>query len=132
MGLQGKYIGIEPKFCTNCNICELICSFKKFKVFNPSISLIRIRYNYELGFLEKAIICNQCGTCLSVCPTGALEAKDGVIYLDHSRCNGCLACVNVCPRDAFVVVNGMPYKCDLCGGNPQCVKYCTRGALSVS
>ncbi|MCS7108719.1 MAG: 4Fe-4S dicluster domain-containing protein [Sulfolobales archaeon] len=132
MGLQSKHLRIDHKLCTDCGICELVCSFMKFKLFNPKISLIKINYNYELGVLERAVICNQCGTCLKVCPTGALHIANGFINLNHSICSSCLACVEVCPNDAFVVVDGKPYKCDLCGGSPQCVKYCTRGALNVS
>jgi len=132
MGLQGRHIRIDPKLCTNCGICELICSFTKFKVFNPKKSLIKIYYNYELGFLEGITVCEQCGSCLAVCPTGSIRMADGVVLIDHSSCTGCLKCVNLCPHEALVVVNGKPYKCDLCEGTPQCVRFCVRGALNVS
>jgi len=29
------------------------------------------------------------------------------------------------------VVNGIAIKCDLCGGNPECVKQCTPDALKL-
>ncbi len=132
MGVQGKHVSIDPGLCTGCEICELICSFTKFKVFNPKKSLLKIKYDYKRGFLEGANVCVQCGKCLEVCSTGSLYMAEGVVRIDHSTCNGCLACVNVCPNEAFVLVNGVPYKCDLCGGNPQCVRFCVRGALNVS
>lgn len=132
VGLQSKHLIVNPKLCTGCNLCELICSFTKFKVFNPRKSLIRVSYNYELGFLEGMTVCTQCGKCLEVCPTGSIHVVNEVIYVDHSTCIKCLACVNICPNNALVVINGIPYKCDLCGGNPQCVRFCVRGALNVS
>jgi ferredoxin len=42
----------RPKLCTGCGICELICNFTKFKVFNPRFSLVKIRYDYEVGRVE--------------------------------------------------------------------------------
>ena len=133
MGIQSKYVGVDPKLCTGCSICELICSFTKFRRFNPKESLIRINYNYELGYLEGFKVCTQCGLCINSCPTGAIYRGDGgIILIDYSKCIGCLSCVNTCPNNAIVVVDGKPYKCDLCSGNPQCVRYCVRGALNVS
>jgi|YelNatPaOPRAMG01_1025707.scaffolds.fasta_scaffold09740_8 Fe-S-cluster-containing hydrogenase component 2 len=132
MGLQSKHLKLDPELCTGCGICELICSFTKFKVFNPRFSLVKIRYDYEVGRVEGAVLCSQCGECSKVCPTGALHLDNGIIYLDHSRCSLCQTCVDSCPADAIVVVNGAPYKCDLCGGSPLCVRYCVRGALHVS
>ncbi len=133
MGLQSKRIVVtNPKQCTGCHICELICSFTKFKVFNPRMSMIRIDYDYKTYELKGVIVCTQCGMCISVCPSNALANVNGIVVLDHSKCTGCLTCASVCPYNAIVVINGRPYKCDLCGGNPQCVRYCVRGVLSAS
>jgi len=132
VGLQSKYLSLNPELCTGCGICELVCSFTKFKVFNPRLSLVKIEYDYENYRVERATLCIQCGECSKVCPTSALHRDNGVILLDHSLCSRCLACVSACPTNAIVVVDGTPYKCDLCGGRPLCVRYCVRGALHVS
>ncbi|HEX9934181.1 MAG TPA: 4Fe-4S binding protein [bacterium] len=41
--------------------------------------------------------CDFCGTCVSVCPTDAIELKESVITVDRSRCIGCGSCADICP-----------------------------------
>ena len=104
--------------------------------------------------------CRQCvdPQCVSVCPTGAIEAdpKHGnVRRIDRKKCTGCLKCVDKCPytpsrptlipdsrKDAGVRVD----KCDLCadaryhwdkrGGGPAgkqaCVEVCPVGAIKFT
>lgn len=43
--------------------------------------------------------CIQCGTCASVCPTGAIPLENGRIT-DRSLCISCTACIKACPVDA--------------------------------
>ncbi len=33
------------------------------------------------------------------------------------------------PYNAISVLDGEVVKCDLCGGDPKCVKYCSTGAI---
>lgn len=130
MGLQIRSLKIEPQFCTGCYMCMLICSFTKFKVFSIRLSLLKINYNHKIGYLENYIVCSQCGLCTSACPMGAVHIdSDGIVRIDYSRCIKCLSCVSACPINAFTIYNGTPYKCDLCNGNPQCVRFCLTGAL---
>ena len=46
--------------------------------------------------------------------------------IDYNLCVGCRMCVYACPFGAmgFDADRGRPYKCDLCGGDPLCVKFC--------
>ena len=133
MGLQGKHIVLDPAICTGCSICELACSFAKFRVFNPRRSMIRVSYDYEVGRVEAVTVCSQCGVCVDHCPTGALRVDGGIVVLDYGVCTGCLACAKACPSGSYVVIDGRPYKCDLCGGgDPWCVRFCARGALRVA
>jgi pyruvate formate lyase activating enzyme len=46
--------------------------------------------------------CAHCGTCIAVCPRGALSANgEGYIIVDRDACDGCGDCVAVCPEGAL-------------------------------
>ena len=47
----------------------------------------------------KMDLCTQCGTCVTLCPTGAI-ADDGAYTTDPALCILCCACVKGCPEDA--------------------------------
>jgi ferredoxin len=49
-------------------------------------------------------VCMNCGTCLSLCPTGALSiGKDYSVKLDEDKCILCEVCVPACPVKAIKV-----------------------------
>jgi len=84
---------------------------------------------------DFAIACHQCENppCAAVCPVGAIrKLRSGLVEVDAARCIGCGACVEACPFGAITVVNGKAVKCDLCGGDPACVKQCMPGALKLA
>jgi len=81
------------------------------------------------------MVCQQCKTplCMEACPVNALarDEKTGAIVVDEDRCVGCRVCVMICPIGGVFIdpVTNLAYKCDLCEGDPECVKHCDLEAI---
>lgn len=66
--------------CTGCLICQLRCSFRFVKEFNPSRSVIVIDRlggegnEYAIAFTPQ---CDNCGICARFCPYEALTWTKG-------------------------------------------------------
>ena len=60
--------------CVGCRLCQLICSYIRFKVFNPSRALIRVSPDERRGTFAVAFLpeCTGCGACTKYCPNQAL------------------------------------------------------------
>ncbi|MBW2000076.1 MAG: 4Fe-4S dicluster domain-containing protein [Deltaproteobacteria bacterium] len=124
----------DPERCTGCRICEIVCSLTKEKVINPTKSRIQV-VKIEAMSLNLPVVCQQCyeAPCVSVCPAGALEQEEGTGLVRHDMdlCIGCKSCVAVCPFGAIGIdTDGHKVtKCDHCGGDPTCVRFCETGAI---
>jgi Fe-S-cluster-containing hydrogenase component 2 len=118
--------------CTGCGICEMVSSIAKNKVVNPKKARIRVKDMYPIpGY---PVVCIQCNDplCKKTCPGGAIKINEnGTVIINYNKCTKCMKCVDACPFDTmFIYVqDGKPIKCDLYGGDPQCVKYYPTGAL---
>lgn len=128
-----RNISINETVCTGCGLCELVCSTFKEKECNPAKSRIYIeRHMMEGAMIPKICINCENPPCLGVCPTGALSKDEvtGIVQLDRGACNSCGDCVDACPFYALrLTPEGELIKCDLCSGQPQCVKYCPTEAI---
>ncbi len=116
--------------CTGCRICQLACALHHFGENNPKMSSIVISSRLlESGHYDIAV-CDQCGICERVCPTGALHKVDGIYKIDPAECTWCRLCANECPQHAIVIPEGglAPFKCEACG---DCVELCPTSALSL-
>lgn len=133
--MEQKFITSDLEKCTGCRICELVCSAVKEKGFNPLLS--RIRTVHVKPMLCFAVACRLCKepTCVKSCPRKALKKDEasGAILVEYDRCNGCCWCVENCEFGA--IVSHIDTKdvviCDLCSGNPKCVEFCPKEALSL-
>jgi len=120
--------------CTGCKLCMLVCSLWHEGICNPTKSRICVeRRSVELDLPH---VCRQCEKppCVAACPLGALsKTADGSVRVDESACTACGFCAAACPFDAIRIhpSNRVAMICDLCGGDPRCVKYCALGALKV-
>ncbi len=124
----------NSKKCTGCRSCELACSFEHFDVFSYDLSAVRV-LKFEDRARNYPIVCLQCDDppCVDVCPANALVKNDenGMVSFDEKECTGCEECVEACPFNAafFSTKKKKLIMCDLCGGDPVCVKVCAPEAL---
>lgn len=126
---------VDASKCTGCRLCELVCSLRHEGTCNPRRSRIRVRR--ESLRLDLPEVCIQCEerSCTKACPHQALiEDERGAIRVKEERCTACGACVFACPYHAIQIhpSRHVAMVCDLCDGDPACVKYCVLGALRVS
>jgi Fe-S-cluster-containing hydrogenase component 2 len=70
---------------------------------------------------------------MNVCPVKAISRDEelGRVFVDYDVCIGCRSCVAVCPFGAmnFNIKDKQVFKCDLCDGDPQCVRFCEEKAI---
>jgi len=125
-----KYLYVYPEKCTGCRECAVACSLNLFGECNPKKAAITVIRD-EFRRYEYPIVCYQCEdpVCLKYCHQNAYEIVDGVVIRDPDRCIGCRMCAVLCPYNAITAIEGEIIKCDLCGGDPKCVKYCSTGAI---
>ncbi|GJA07730.1 glycine radical enzyme activase [Aeromonas caviae] len=45
-------------------------------------------------------LCDDCGDCLAVCPSGALAMSEGKVHWQEALCTDCDACLEACPLHA--------------------------------
>ena len=133
--LMSKKLTVIPEQCSGCGICELVCAIKHFGVNNPKKSAIRVLITYPHPVMRMPIVCSQCRVpaCAQVCPVDALRWIEGVVQLDKENCISCFKCVEACPFGAIYAHEDcdLPIMCDMCGGDPECVKKCPKGALRL-
>lgn len=124
-----KRLKVIPERCTGCESCVLSCSFVHEGFFNLDFSRVLVDRDTEHAQFTPRV-CVQCAEhpCVEVCPVGALsvEPTTGAIQLAEERCVGCRRCVDACPYGGvcFHEERGLPLICNLCGGDPECVKAC--------
>jgi len=132
--MEAKAIVVNHEKCTGCRRCELVCSVFHDGVSNPSKSRIKVE-KWEWEGLYIPMTCRQCvdAPCLNVCPVKAIyrDEAEGRVHVDHDICIGCRSCVAVCPFGAmnFNPLEKKVFKCDLCHGDPQCVRFCDMKAV---
>ncbi len=133
---EGKIrLRANSKNCVGCLVCETVCVQAHQSRFGIDGARLRIDSKPvdQEPPLNKVNVCTLCEKCIKSCAPGALFINEkGHIELNKSLCNKCGVCAEVCP---FSVIyfdgEGFPVICDLCGGTPQCARWCKYGAILV-
>jgi Fe-S-cluster-containing dehydrogenase component len=127
-------IQVCEEVCSGCRACQVACVAQHEGRFGTATARIHVTKIEPLG-LDHPHVCRLCrqAPCIAACPTGALFRKtmSGPILADAEACIGCAACVDACPFGVAVLhpESGVVLICDLCQGNPACVKRCATGAI---
>lgn len=129
-----KRILVRENLCSGCRACEVACVAWHEGRFGISTARIRVT-KIESSGLDQPHVCRLCrrAPCVVACPTGALysDGTTGAVLLQPDDCIGCSACVDACPFGMAVMhlETGLVLICDLCGGDPACVKRCATRAI---
>jgi Fe-S-cluster-containing hydrogenase component 2 len=136
-----SYIAVDYAKCTGCRNCEVECALHHDKKLDLTRS--RIKTYYFNPPVDVPSLCAKCGDapCIKACPEKvAALSKDkttGAVLVDEKKCIACWACIESCAKDRTGVIRKSKDEkvivgiCDLCGGDPSCVKACPEGALSI-
>ncbi len=142
--MDEKIIVFDPEHCSGCMRCMTACSTYNNGATSLVKSCIHI-VRHEGHAITKAdeeddlvfdmITCQQCEEprCMYFCPTLAIErdSTTQAMTINRDKCIVCRMCVVSCPFGAILYDTDRKQviKCELCGGEPQCVKFCPTDAL---
>ena len=125
----------DPRFCDGCGDCVEACIKRLGDLRStPAIKLVKDKQ----GKVAALSFCLQCEQpfCKIICPTGSIlfDEFSGLSSVRSETCVGCRSCFLICPIEGvmFDTISGKAVKCNLCKGEPKCVKVCDRGALKYT
>ncbi len=136
---RARTLSVERGNCTGCCSCVTACSLFHDNVVRPATARIYVQRFY--GLVDVPMMCWHCpdAPCVEACPVTPQKAiaKDKetniISYVDENLCLGasCNRCIQACPSQYLRrhPETARPIFCDLCDGDPQCVKACARQAL---
>ena len=107
-GMQGNYIGIH-----DCRSAALAGMNLK---------------NCDYG-------CMGLGSCVSVCPQGAIQLLDGVAVVNRNLCVACGLCVKACPKGLIELIPESKHVAVQCMNRdkgPQVKKVCSAGCIGCT
>lgn len=122
---------VDVERCVGCQSCMFACN-RRLSRGGIKDSCIHV---HSAGGIRKGfvvVVCRACDNppCARVCPTKALEMREGGgVHLHADQCIGCGNCVKACPFEAIFWNDEThkPVVCVYCGF---CASYCPYDVLA--
>ena len=123
-------ITLDLARCSGCSRCEVNCSFFHSGKIGRSGARIKVVKIEDIG-IDYPVVCQQCRErYCAKCPEEAIQVDSlGQVIVSPTLCTACGTCEILCPIGAIELFEEIPLVCDLCGGDPRCVKACTLDAI---
>jgi 4Fe-4S ferredoxin len=97
-------VQVNESLCFYCKRCQLVCPQDAIDVKKP------FQGNVELS---SDLCPSGCMVCVDVCPTKAIQLKNGKPVVFSHFCVFCAACQNVCPKEAINVTRDWVFHSDI-------------------
>jgi Fe-S-cluster-containing hydrogenase component 2 len=82
-----------------------------FPNFNEPAIMISINAGNDMHFRKASIdktLCNNCFSCINICPANALSSNEKKLEFNHKSCYGCGRCIDLCSNKAIVLKKNDP------------------------
>jgi len=77
---EPRYVDVER--CTNCGLCSVVCPVDLPSGFQADLAMRKAAYKSapraipNAYIIDKGPYCNDCGRCVDICPTKAIDLDD--------------------------------------------------------
>lgn len=134
---MSKGLEVDLDKCTGCRLCEMACSMAHSYGLNPHMSRIKVEM-FDVPEIMGTVVCKQCeepAPCQEACPVDVItrDSETSAIQVDMEGCISCGQCLEACPIDAvrYTPDEEKALICDLCDGDPECVKICPPDCIEI-